>query len=310
MTGTIGKSPAKVANDLSTMLDQVLGQERFPVDVAELAKERTKNLEDPITKVVGGELDGFDGMLRHHKKKPHWHIIHNTNTDYPGRERFTLAHEFGHYLLHRKPLSASDFADDMPFEEARQEFSCTPLERNLWSEDHRQREEEADTFASYLLMPMNDYRRQVEGEEITVKLLGHITDRYGVSLTAAIRKWIDFTQMRAAMVVARDGYALWGRASGTALKSGIFVRSGMPIPAGSIAARGPDAQNGEKNQAIQLTSGIWRFPRVDESVAELAMFSNRLGQSISVLLFEDSPSHPVEEEPREWDTYDQFVWRG
>lgn len=310
MTDTIGKSPAKVAIDLSNMLDQVLGQERFPVDVGELAMERSKNHEDPITKVVGGDLEGFEGMLRHHKKKAEWHIIHNKNTEYPGRERFTLAHEFGHYLLHRKPLSASDFADKSISPEAQQEFSCTPLERNLWGKSHQIQEEEADTFASYLLMPMNDYRRQVEGEEITIDLLGLVTDRYGVSLTAAIRKWIDFTPMRAAMVVARDGYALWGRASQAGLKSGIFIKSGMPIPDGSIAADGPDAQNGETNKAIQLPNGIWRFPRVNEPVEELTVFSNRLGQSISLLLFNDAPSNPIDDDPRDWDTYDQFVAGG
>ena len=30
-----------------------------------------------------------------------------------------------------------------------------------------QREEEADTLASFLLMPLDDYRAQVDGEEIT-----------------------------------------------------------------------------------------------------------------------------------------------
>ena len=47
-----------------------------------------------------------------------------------------------------------------------------------------QREEEADTFASFLLMPLDDYRAQVDGEEITGNLFRHITERYGASLIA------------------------------------------------------------------------------------------------------------------------------
>lgn len=87
-----------------------------------------------------------------------------------------------------------------------------------------EREEEADTFASFLLMPFDGYRNQIGGQEMTRDLLGHVTDRFGVSLLAATRKWIEFTNTRAAMVVARDGFALWGRASTSACKSGVFIR--------------------------------------------------------------------------------------
>ena len=38
-----------------------------------------------------------------------------------------------------------------------------------------QREEEADTFASFLLMPLDDYRAQVDGEEITGDFFHHIS---------------------------------------------------------------------------------------------------------------------------------------
>ncbi len=179
-----------------------------------------------------------------------------------------------------------------------------------WKEDQKKREEEADVFASYLLMPINDYREQVAGQGITLDLLRHVTKRYSVSLTAAVRKWIEFTDKRAAMVVARDGFALWGRASKEAYKSGIFIPSGMPIPDGSAAARGPEDRNGERNHPISLPQGVWRFPRTDEPVRELAIFSNRLAQSISVLLFDDAPAIASAEEPSEWDTYDQFQWRG
>ncbi|MET3524599.1 hypothetical protein [Mesorhizobium abyssinicae] len=60
-------------------------------------------------------------------------------------------------------------------------------------------------------MPIDDYHQQVSGREITRSLLNHVTNRYGVSLLAAVRKWIDFTDQRSAMVVARDGFALWGQ---------------------------------------------------------------------------------------------------
>ncbi|MEI8396802.1 MAG: ImmA/IrrE family metallo-endopeptidase [Rhodospirillaceae bacterium] len=308
MTAGGRPSPIKAANEVSILLRTVLGEDRFPVNVEAVAKDYSTKFPDPITKVVGESLGEFEGMLRPGRKKPAWHIIYNNATDYRGRERFTLAHEFGHYLLHRRPLSAREIAAGLDADEAEtRSFACSPMEQNTWkSADSGRIEEEADTFASYLLMPMDDYRLQVEGLDIDRDLLRHVTGRYGVSLTAAVRKLIEFTDRRAAMVVARDGFALWGRASREALKTGIFIRSGMEIPDLSIAAQGPTAQQGESVRPIELPEGVWSFKRGSETVRELTIFSPRLAKSLSILLFEDRPyHHDLEEEPYR-DTFDQL----
>lgn len=129
---TLGRerSPIRAANDLSIILRTVLKDDRFPVDVEALCLEYTKIYSDPITKVVGDSLGSFEGMLRPGRKKPCWHIIYNNDTNYRGRERFTLAHELGHYLLHRQPLIEGDTPTDL---EART-FSCNPMERYRWQQ--------------------------------------------------------------------------------------------------------------------------------------------------------------------------------
>jgi len=308
MTETDRKSPKKAANDLSVVLRAALGGDRFPVDVEALAFEVSKNFDDPITKIKGVEIDGFEGMLRANRKKPSWQILYNTATDYPGRERFTLAHEFGHYVLHRCPLQAADYADEVLADGF--DFACLPLQANEWKDVEKEREEEADTFASYLLMPIDDYRTQVDGQEITRDLLGHVTDRYGVSLLAAVRKWIEFTDARAAMVVARDGFALWGRASTAAYKGGVFIRSGMSIPDGSIAAMDPGALQTESDRPVALPAGVWTFSRRSEPVRELTIFSERFGMSVSLLQFDkDSCAGEIDDE-EPMDTYDQFIAGG
>lgn len=308
MTDSGRKSPRRAANDLTVLLRTVLGEDRFPVDVEALALEVSRNHEDPITAVKAVDIDDFEGMLRARRKKPGWHILYSTQPRYRGRERFTLAHEFGHYMLHRRPLMADHYRDgELPdgFD-----FECLPLQANHWKDAEKEREEEADTFASYLLMPIDDYRDQVGGQEMSRSLLGHVTDRYGVSLLAAVRKWIEFTDSRAAMVVARDGFALWGRASSAAYKTGVFIRSGMPIPDGSIAAIGPGAQQTEFDRPIALPAGVWTFSRGSEPVRELAIFSERLGMSVSLLQFDkDSWVGEIDDE-EPWDTYDQFVAGG
>ena len=309
MTDGKRKSPQKEANRLSTLLRQVLGEDRFPVDVEVLAREISKNNEDPIGKIVGGDLPGFEGMLRPHKKRPGWHIVYNDDPRYRGRVRFTIAHEFGHYQLHRPPLSSAYYSNGQLGRECG--FECKPLRANSWQEAERQREEEADTFASFLLMPLDDYRAQVDGQEMTVSLVNHITDRYGVSLTAACRKWIDFTDARAAMVVARDGFALWGRASKAALKSGIFIRSGMPIPADALAANGGNSRGFTSDTPVAQPAGIWSFSRGSEPVRELAMVSEFLDISLTILQFDGVIDAQAIDEEEPWDAYDQFSsgWR-
>lgn len=277
------KTPQREAIRLTQLLQHVPEEERFPVDVQRLAKEVSQNNADPIDKIVGGDLPGFEGMLRPHQKRPGWHIVYNDDPKYSGRSRFTIAHEFGHYQLHRPKLSLADYRNGPPEKVAT--FQCKPLHADTWEQMDREREEEADTFASFLLMPIDDYRAQVRGHDMSPQLLEHVTDRYGVSLLAAIRKWVDFTERRTAMVVSRSGFALWGRASKPAFKTGIFIRKGMPIPDLvnlEIEASPPGFLS---DLPIERPQGVWAFSRGSESVRELTIHSNSLDLAISVLEF-------------------------
>lgn len=300
-----GKPPKRAANELIILLRAVFGDDRFPVDVEALAREVSHKNEDPIDTIQGVRVPGFDGMLRAKKRRPGWDILYSTRARHLGRQRFTLAHEFGHYVLHRRQLTANDYRNGELDENL--DFQCLPLQADQWKLAEKQREHEADVFASYLLMPMDDYRKQVAGQDITLDLLDHVTDRYGVSLLAAVRKWIEFTTMRAAMVVARDGFALWGRASTAALKTGIFVRSGMAIPDGSVAAKPTAARNAVSDHPVVHPAGVWTFSRGSEITRELTIFSARFDISISILLFDDDPNDAVFEEETDWDSYDQLT---
>ncbi len=64
-----------------------------------------------------------------------------------GRRRFTVAHEVGHYLMHRHLLPAEGIYCKVG---------------DLSHRDIRVIEREADTFAASLLMPFHDLRRQLD----------------------------------------------------------------------------------------------------------------------------------------------------
>lgn len=198
------------ANRLSQMLRLVRADDRFPVNVESLALEYSKSCfpDSPITKVIGDHLPGFEGMLKANQAKSKWLIVYNSSIRSKGRIRFTLAHELGHYLLHRA---------------RREQFQCSQLDMEDWDSETKGMESEADVFASFLLMPLDDFRLQLGSAPMSFDLLSHCTARYGVSLTAAALKWIEIAPQRALIVATRDDFVLWARPNNAALKSGAFL---------------------------------------------------------------------------------------
>ena len=271
-------TPEKWAIRISHILNEVLGKDRFPVEVAPIAADISKQLypDDPITRVKGGKLRRFEGALvRAPQGKKGWGILYNTNIGSAGRINFTLGHEFGHYLLHRVAYPEG--------------FNCSSEDMVRWDSQYRQVENEANVFASYLLMPLDDFRRQISPSVVPdLDALGSCADRYDVSLTAATLKWLSYTQRRAVLVVSRDGFMLWARSSDAAFRSGVFFKTAnsppRPIPAASIAARG---RNGGKSvDSAQFEKGVW-FER--EPCTEVALFSDRFDLTISLLQLGEAP---------------------
>lgn len=181
------------------MLNMVLGADRFPVKVDELALEYSRQCfaDSPIDKVQGEDLEGFDGLLKANKSRSKWLVLYNSATPSEGRKRFTITHEFGHYILHRHQQDL---------------FECGDGDIETGDNNERDIEAEADLFASTLLMPLDDFRRQVDGQPISFDLLGHCADRYGVSLTTALR-WTEIAPKRAILVASRDDHMLWAKSN-------------------------------------------------------------------------------------------------
>ncbi len=198
------KSPQRWAYDLTIILNTLGGDDRFPVNVGALAYDFSKQRfpEDPISLVQGVPLKGFEGALM--KASPGekgWGIFYNSDTASPGRVNFTLAHEFGHYLLHRQ-----DHPDGI---------RCSTEDMDRWDSKYRQIEKEANEFAASLLMPLDDFRAQIAPKsQPDLEALGECADRYGVSLIAATLRWLQYTERRAVLVKSIDGFIHWGWSSG------------------------------------------------------------------------------------------------
>lgn len=257
----------------------------FPVMPGQIALEYTKQRfkESCISDIRGEAVGRIEGALLKSKVHPHWYILYAPRPKLPGRENFTIAHELGHYLYHRK----SD-----------EGFECG--QEDVLDEDgyrHRKREQEANTFASYLLMPMNDFREQVAGHAISLDLLGHCANRYRVSFTAAALKWIEFTPAVAMLVVATDGFALWSRPSQRAKEKHLWWKSGRPLPPHSVIAQ-PDGAR--RPDPVTHPPGVWSY--FDETV-EMAILSDEYDFQIALILYPDTSS-PSHYDPESRDAYD------
>ena len=131
----------------------------FPIDVRQIALEYSERYTDPIKAVEPAQGANFEGALYPLARIGKWTILYNPNIRSKGRINFTIAHEFGHFLVHREAY--------------RDGITCGQTQLLGIERDpvRRKVEQEADNFASYLLMPMDDFREQVASSEMTLELL-------------------------------------------------------------------------------------------------------------------------------------------
>ena len=196
-------TPKKYAIDISNLLNAVYGtsEERFPIDIKSVAIEysKAKFPDEPLIDIIGDDFDNLEGMLTNVNG---WRIVYNSSNS-PGRINFTIAHEFGHYLLHRHALKNG--------------IRCDEDALRTWGSTANKYESEANSFASYLLMPLDDFRKQIKGKPITLELFQLLSSRYATSLTATILKYIEQTPERVIFIYSIDGFIDWARSSDKAL---------------------------------------------------------------------------------------------
>ncbi|NKJ77832.1 ImmA/IrrE family metallo-endopeptidase [Rhizobium leguminosarum] len=298
------RSPRRAANDLTLMLNAVLGEDRFdrgPVDVESLAVEYTRRTAgsqgEYIERIVADDLDGCEGALVPGETKPRrWGIIYDRRQN-RGRRAYTIAHEFGHFMLHRRLVD-----EDPDFDGG---FRCS--KEAVEHGSGKDIEKEANEFAATLLMPLDDFRRIIPANELAdLERLGQAAQRYGVSLTAATLRWLSYTTTRAMLISSTEGYAHWAKPSEAALKSGRFIRTRnemYEMPASSLAVRKVDAE--EALAGVRQAAGVW-FP---ESVIEMCMRTDRYDFELTLLHF-DGKGPAYQAEPEEaGDAYTQFFAR-
>lgn len=276
------------------------GEARFPVDVDHLVRQAHTmyKRDDPITEIRGAPWKDFDGFLKRNPDNPKEWLLSYKDTVSDERQRFTKAHELGHYILHSQKQD---------------QFRCGSnaiVEKDTGEENI---EAQANQFASYLLMPANHLRPLIEKTPITFDLIGKLAGIYGVSFEAMCIRVVEITAERAVLVYWDNGMLLrWSR-SDAAKEQRLWLEQPVdselePIP-GTVAA---DASIRQCPEGGVVPANLWfRNAPEGEMLREMKHTSDTFERVLSLLIvpkFEPRWSRGWED--REYDTYDRFIERG
>lgn len=231
--------PIKEANEL-TILWRSFGPNTYPIDLIEIFRELVlPRAKGDLAEIVFGQFDSFEGvMIRRDETKNSWLIGVNQSIQYRGRRNFTLAHEIGHFVGHRRE---------------REKFECDFAAINDFEIDVL--EKQANEFAAQLLMPQDLIREHDSKERYHVDSVSTLSDALGVSKVAAAIRVLGTTKKRLGFCVSRDGFVCWGRASEPAFQCGAFFRSAEALPVGCLTLL---AQAGKIVTKAEHGPDVWR----------------------------------------------------
>lgn len=127
---------SKINENIEDLTSEILlnnDMYKVPVDVIKIAYAND-------IKVYEGDLDKkTSGAIRYDKNENKFEILVNKN-DVKTRQRFTIAHELGHYFLHKEFLKSEEIHIDIMYRATEK------------LDEEKEREKQVDYFAGALLM--------------------------------------------------------------------------------------------------------------------------------------------------------------
>ncbi|NSZ77467.1 MULTISPECIES: ImmA/IrrE family metallo-endopeptidase [Rhizobium/Agrobacterium group] len=188
----------------------------LPVDPFAIAASRDIMVEGkPET------VDGVSGMLLRHGND--FGIVYATHIRSEGFQRFSVAHELGHYFLpghvdqviqNGIHVSRGGFVTNDPYEL------------------------EADHFAAGLLMPEQPFRKEIDRREPGLAAIEVVADLCITSRTAAAIRYAEVGDAATAVIISTGGvidYCFMSEAMKSLPKLD-WLRKGIELPMGTVTA--------------------------------------------------------------------------
>lgn len=157
------------------------------------------------------------------------------------QRRFALAHELGHYILHRGEGNKffSDNEDDF-----------------VKYHQKGDQEVEANEFAAELLMPRNQFIRFTSESKFNTDLIIKTANHFESSITSTSIKYADFGHEPIAMIYTTNGLVKWKRVNDSFPFS--FIRNGQAVPVYSSVS--DYYKNGSKsNSPVTVDAFNWFY---------------------------------------------------
>ena len=262
------------------------GFNAFPIDPFAIAKREEIDISarpPDVEGVSGGIVLANDCVF----------IFYATNIPSVGFQRFTVAHELGHYFLpghldHIEQKTAGHHASRAGFRQG-----ADPIEI------------EADHFASGLLLPTTLVRGVLNSATIGLEGIQSLSEQAECSMTASAIRAAECAEHPMAVIMSQGGQVCYGFMSDSfkVLRPGGFLRKGNPLPRSLTSTLNADSDrvlDGDRDCG-QTDMADWfggRSLALDEEVLGLG----RYGYTLTVLSSEALCTDPDDEQEDDEDS--------
>jgi Zn-dependent peptidase ImmA (M78 family) len=210
------------------------------------------------------DADGFEGTLVRALEGSKGIIGVTRSIRERSRQRFTIAHEIGHYVLP---------------EHRNLENVCESSAVESWRDGLRRPELEANEFAVELLLPEKLVRKALRLGDPSHQTIRAVAGDFETSLTATTCRFVSLTDLACAAVWSQNKRAIWYRRS--AACNFYLPKEALPCE-GSVAKRIFDGGDGLRDLA-EVPVNAWLDRRDAEKVSRVLEHSFRIPSYDAVL---------------------------
>lgn len=218
--------------------------------------------------VMEERLESADARLVRGRKKGIIRV--NREIPWPGRKRFAVAHEIGHWCLH---ASISQL------------LACTNEDMRARYKDSEP-EAEANWFAAELLMPEDRYAAAMKGTTPSPDVINGLADEFLVTRTAAAVRYVELCPSHTVFIMCKESSVKWWRCS-KGLDGPLWIKSGQPVSPRTLAGKfflgkAPEIEV----QSIGAEDWADRYPDYASEFMEAIIPLGNTGAAITMLWLE------------------------
>lgn len=213
--------------------------------------------------VKEGPLDTADARLVRKGKRGLIRV--NQSIPEPGRKRFAIAHELGHFEIHA----------------AQSQWSACTSKDMVASYKMSGLESEANWFAAELLMPRIHFQKEVNGAFPEFSLVKQLATYFETTITATAIRLTELSDERVAFVVSENGKVRYWRASDS-FDEEYRLEPDMLLSPESAAGAICEGETPE-GKSVRIEPTAWGGPEYEEDWWEDAFVLESYGQILSLI---------------------------